>query len=148
MGQTYERIDGRIREFIDAQPVFFVASAPLAAGGHINLSPKGHQGSLQVLDEQTVAYLDFGGSHAETHAHLRENGRITLMWCAFAGPPKIVRVHDVRASADALRVLAAWQAGMPPAPASADAASRRPTSVPAPGPTSTSLSARLPGGPA
>ncbi|GAA2161543.1 MULTISPECIES: pyridoxamine 5'-phosphate oxidase family protein [Glycomyces] len=93
MGKTYEAIDGRLREFIEAQPVFFVASAPLAADGHINLSPKGHNGSLQVLDDQTVAYLDFGGSHAETHAHLRENGRITLMWCSFSGPPNIVRVH-------------------------------------------------------
>jgi predicted pyridoxine 5'-phosphate oxidase superfamily flavin-nucleotide-binding protein len=93
MGQTYERIEDRLRDFIEAQPVFFVASAPLASDGRVNLSPKGHKGSLQVLDERTVAYLDFGGSHAETHAHLRENGRITLMWCAFDGPPKIVRVH-------------------------------------------------------
>jgi len=93
MGKTYPEIDGRLREFIEAQPVYFVASAPLAEDGHVNLSPKGHKGSLQILDERTVAYLDFGGSHAETHAHLRENGRITLMWCAFTGPPKIVRVH-------------------------------------------------------
>ncbi|GAA2124461.1 pyridoxamine 5'-phosphate oxidase family protein [Glycomyces algeriensis] len=93
MGKTYPAISGRLREFIEAQPVYFVASAPLAEDGHVNLSPKGHNGSLQVLDEQTVAYLDFGGSHAETHAHLRENGRITLMWCAFSGPPNIVRVH-------------------------------------------------------
>ncbi|NUT93302.1 MAG: pyridoxamine 5'-phosphate oxidase family protein [Saccharothrix sp.] len=93
MGKVYERIDGRLREFIEAQPVFFTATAPLAADGHVNLSPKGRTGTWRVLDERTVAYLDFGGSHAETIAHLRENGRITLMWCAFDGPPNIVRVH-------------------------------------------------------
>jgi hypothetical protein len=93
MGKTYESIDGRLRQFIEEQPIFFVATAPLAEDGHINVSPKGRSGSLVVLDERTVAYLDFGGSHAETIAHLRENGRITLMWCAFSGPPKIVRVH-------------------------------------------------------
>ncbi|MBP2336413.1 hypothetical protein JOF41_002591 [Saccharothrix coeruleofusca] len=93
MGKTYERIEGRLREFIEAQPVFFVASAPLAEDGHVNVSPKGRAGTLRVLDERTLAYLDFGGSHAETVAHLRENGRITLMWCAFDGPPNIVRVH-------------------------------------------------------
>jgi hypothetical protein len=93
MGKTYERIEGRLREFIEAQPVFFTATAPLAADGHVNLSPKGRRGTWRVLDEQRVAYLDFGGSHAETIAHLRENGRITLMWCAFDGPPNIVRVH-------------------------------------------------------
>lgn len=93
MGQTYEVITDRLRTFIHQQPVFFVASAPLAADGHVNLSPKGRASTLRVLDERTVAYLDFGGSHAETIAHLRENGRITLMWCAFDGPPKILRVH-------------------------------------------------------
>ena len=93
MGKTYERIDGRLREFIEAQPVFFTATAPLSADGHVNLSPKGRRGTWRVLDERRVAYLDFGGSHAETIAHLRENGRITLMWCAFDGPPNIVRVH-------------------------------------------------------
>ncbi|MEV4556911.1 pyridoxamine 5'-phosphate oxidase family protein [Kitasatospora sp. NPDC049285] len=93
MGKTYERIDGRLRAFIEQQPVYFVASAPLAGDGHVNLSPKGRSGTLAVIDELTVAYLDFGGSHAETIAHLRENGRITLMWCAFDGPPTVVRVH-------------------------------------------------------
>jgi hypothetical protein len=93
MGKTYERIDGRLRAFIEAQPLFFVATAPLSGGGLINLSPKGRPGSLTVLDDRTVAYLDFGGSGAETIAHLRENGRITVMWCAFEGPPSIVRVH-------------------------------------------------------
>ncbi|MFI9007691.1 pyridoxamine 5'-phosphate oxidase family protein [Actinosynnema sp. NPDC053489] len=93
MGKTYERIEGRLRRFIEDQPVFFTATAPLAADGHVNLSPKGRRGTWRVLDERRVAYLDFGGSHAETIAHLRENGRITLMWCAFDGPPNIVRVH-------------------------------------------------------
>lgn len=93
MGKTHERIDGRLRTFIETQPVFFTATAPLAADGTVNLSPKGLTGSFTVLDELTVAYLDFAGSNAETIAHLRENGRITLMWCAFQGPPNIVRVH-------------------------------------------------------
>ncbi|MFP3990146.1 pyridoxamine 5'-phosphate oxidase family protein [Streptomyces sp. E11-3] len=93
MGKTYERIDDRLRTFIEAQPVFFTGTAPLAGDGTVNLSPKGLSGSLAVIDDRTVAYLDFAGSNAETIAHLRENGRITLMWCAFQGPPSIVRVH-------------------------------------------------------
>ncbi|MDT0468054.1 pyridoxamine 5'-phosphate oxidase family protein [Streptomyces gibsoniae] len=93
MGKTYERIDNRLRSFIEAQPLFFTATAPLGADGTVNLSPKGLKGSFAVLDDHTVAYLDFAGSNAETVAHLRENGRITLMWCAFQGPPTIVRVH-------------------------------------------------------
>ncbi|WP_280715111.1 pyridoxamine 5'-phosphate oxidase family protein [Kitasatospora sp. MAP5-34] len=93
MGKTYERIDGRLRKFIESQPIFFTATAPLADDGHVNVSPKGRSGTLAILDELTLAYLDFGGSTAETIAHLRENGRITLMWCAFTGPPTVVRVH-------------------------------------------------------
>jgi predicted pyridoxine 5'-phosphate oxidase superfamily flavin-nucleotide-binding protein len=95
MGKTFERIEGRLRDFIEQQPVFFTATAPLTGDGHVNLSPKGRSGTLAVIDEATVAYLDFGGSGAETIAHLREegNGRITLMWCAFSGPPQVVRVH-------------------------------------------------------
>ncbi|MDI3407138.1 pyridoxamine 5'-phosphate oxidase family protein [Streptomyces cavernicola] len=93
MGKSYERIDGRLREFIEAQQMFFTATAPLDENGTVNLSPKGLTGSFVVLDEHRVAYLDFAGSNAETVAHLRENGRITLMWCAFQGPPNIVRVH-------------------------------------------------------
>ncbi|GLV73592.1 pyridoxamine 5'-phosphate oxidase family protein [Streptomyces hygroscopicus] len=93
MGKVYERIDGRLRTFIEEQKIFFTATAPLAGDGTVNLSPKGLTGSFAVLDELTVAYLDFAGSNAETVAHLRENGRITLMWCAFTGPPNIVRVH-------------------------------------------------------
>ncbi|MEV5764547.1 pyridoxamine 5'-phosphate oxidase family protein [Micromonospora sp. NPDC052213] len=93
MGKTHERIEGRLRTFIEEQPLFFTATAPLSGDGTINLSPKGLRGSWAVLDAHTVAYLDFAGSNAETIAHLRENGRITLMWCAFQGPPNIVRVH-------------------------------------------------------
>lgn len=93
MGKVYEVLDDRLRAFIDEQPMFFVASAPLAGDGHVNVSPKGRAGSLAVLDEHTVAYLDFGGSLAETIAHVRENGRVTLMWCAFSGSPKVLRVH-------------------------------------------------------
>ncbi|MEV8568793.1 pyridoxamine 5'-phosphate oxidase family protein [Streptomyces sp. NPDC051322] len=93
MGKTYEHIDGRLRTFIEEQHIFFAATAPLDGDGTVNLSPKGVSGSFAVIDEQTVAYLDFAGSNAETVAHLRENGRITLMWCAFQGPPNIVRVH-------------------------------------------------------
>lgn len=93
MGRSYERVDGRLRDFIEAQPVFFTATAPLSGDGTVNLSPKGLTGTLAILDPHTLAYLDFAGSNAETIAHLRENGRITLMWCAFNGPPGIVRVH-------------------------------------------------------
>jgi hypothetical protein len=93
MGKTYEGINGRLRDFIEEQHIFFTATAPLAGDGTVNLSPKGLTGSFAVLDEHTVAYLDFAGSNAETVAHLRENGRITLMWCAFQGPPNIVRIH-------------------------------------------------------
>jgi hypothetical protein len=93
MGKHYDRIDERLRTFIEAQPLFFVSTAPLAGDGRVNVSPKGREGCLAILDEHTIAYLDFGGSHAETVAHLRENGRITLMWCAFSGPPSILRVY-------------------------------------------------------
>nr|WP_246221544.1 pyridoxamine 5'-phosphate oxidase family protein [Phytoactinopolyspora mesophila] len=82
-----------MREFIEAQKVFFVATAPSDPGGHVNVSPKGVGGSFAVLDEHTVAYLDYTTSGAETIAHLRENGRITVMFCAFDGPPNIVRLH-------------------------------------------------------
>jgi len=93
VGKEHDRIAGRLKDFVEAQSVFFTATAPLASTGTVNLSPKGVTGSFAVLDEHTVAYLDFAGSNAETIAHLRENGRITLMWCAFTGPPNIVRIH-------------------------------------------------------
>lgn len=93
VGKLYECIDGRLRAFIEEQHIFFTATAPLSGDGTVNLSPKGLTGSFAVIDDLTVAYLDFAGSNAETIAHLRENGRITLMWCAFQGPPNIVRIH-------------------------------------------------------
>ena len=92
MGTLYEGIDEKLGRFINAQPIFFVATSPLAANGHLNLSPKGNN-RVEVLDEHTVAYLDLTGSGVETIAHLRENGRIVVMFCAFQGPPRIVRLH-------------------------------------------------------
>ncbi|MGK5683578.1 pyridoxamine 5'-phosphate oxidase family protein [Actinoplanes sp. URMC 104] len=91
--KVHERIDGRLRTFIEAQPMFFVATAPSGPDGHVNVSPKGMAGTFVVLGEHRVAYLDYHGSGAETIAHLSENGRITLMFCAFQGPPNIVRLH-------------------------------------------------------
>ena len=93
MGKRYECIDARMAAWIEAQPVFFVATAPLAADGLVNLSPRGLRGTFRVLDEHTFGYADLTGSGIETVAHLRENGRICVMFCAFAGPPKIVRLH-------------------------------------------------------
>lgn len=93
MGQVHERLDDRLRAFMAAQPMFFVASAPLAADGHVNLSPKGYRDTFTVLDDTTVAYLDLTGSGVETVAHLRENGRLTVMFCSFDRAPKILRLH-------------------------------------------------------
>ena len=92
MGRVRDEIDEALARFLDAQRVFFVATAPLASEGHVNLSPRGYD-SLRVLGPRHVAWVDLTGSGAETIAHLRENGRITLMWCAFEGPPRIVRIH-------------------------------------------------------
>ena len=93
MAKVYERIDEHQRDWIARQSMFFVGSAPLAADGHVNVSPKGPIGSLAVLDDHTVAYLDVVGSGAETIAHIRENGRVVVMLCAFEGPPRILRLH-------------------------------------------------------
>jgi hypothetical protein len=93
MGTVFEGIDARLSSWIAKQPLFFVASAPLDPDGHVNVSPKGPIGTLRILDEHTVAYLDLVGSGAETIAHLRENGRLAIMFCAFSGPPRIVRLH-------------------------------------------------------
>lgn len=93
MGQVYEAITPRLQEFIARQHVFFVATAPLSEHGHVNVSPKGIDGTFAVVDEHTVAYLDITASGAETHAHLRENGRITVMFCSFERQPKILRLH-------------------------------------------------------
>src|SRR3954451_11843414 len=93
MGRIYDGIDGHLQEWIARQAMFFVGTAPAGAEGHVNVSPKGPIGSLRVLDEHTVAYLDIVGAGAETIAHLRENGRIVIMLCAFQGPPRILRLH-------------------------------------------------------
>ncbi len=93
MANLFERIDDHHRGWIAKQSMFFVATAPLTQDGHVNLSPKGPIGSFKVLDDHTVAYLDVNGSGAETIAHLRENGRIVVMFCAFDGPPRILRLH-------------------------------------------------------
>src|SRR3954447_3415179 len=93
MARTYDEIDDHLRAWIARQPMFFVGSAPLAGDGHINVSPKGPGGTLRVLGPRRVAYLDYVGSGAETIAHVRENGRVVVMFCAFDGPPRIVRLH-------------------------------------------------------
>ena len=93
MGRVYERIDEHQRAWIARQPMFFVGTAPEAVDGHVNVSPKGPIGTLRVLDDHTIAYLDIVGSGAETIAHLRENGRVCVMFCAFTGPPRILRLH-------------------------------------------------------
>jgi hypothetical protein len=93
MAKVFEEITPHLRDWVGRQAMFFVATAPLAADGLVNVSPKGPIGSLAVVDGHTVAYLDVSGSGAETIAHLRENGRIVVMLCAFEGPPRIVRFH-------------------------------------------------------
>lgn len=92
MGKVYDTIDEPLAEWIDRQPMFFVATAP-GSSGHVNVSPKGLDDTFAIVDGRTVAYLDLGGSGAETIAHLRDNGRITLMFCAFSGPARIVRLY-------------------------------------------------------
>jgi hypothetical protein len=93
MAKLFEQIDDTMRAWIEAQPMFFVATAPSGDGGHVNLSPKGGAGLFRVTGPLGFAYVDLMGSGIETIAHLRENGRIVLMFCAFEGPPKIVRLH-------------------------------------------------------
>jgi len=92
MGKVHEHIDAKLAEWIGRQSLFFVATAP-SEGGHVNVSPKGPIGTFRILDELTVEYDDHVGSGAETIAHLRDNGRICVMFCAFDGPPRIVRLH-------------------------------------------------------
>lgn len=92
MGKVYEEIDARNAAFIRRQHVFFVATAPRSDTGLVNLSPKGLE-SFAILDPLTVAYLDLVGSGIETVSHVRENGRIVFVFCAFEGPPRILRLH-------------------------------------------------------
>jgi hypothetical protein len=92
MGKIFDAIDADLKKWIEKQKMFFVATAPLSEEGHINCSPKGMD-SFRILDEYTVAYQDLTGSGIETIAHIQENQRIVIMFCAFNGPPKIVRLH-------------------------------------------------------
>jgi Pyridoxamine 5'-phosphate oxidase len=93
MGKVYAGLDERLRQFILDQPMFFVATAPSGDGGHVNVSPKGYRDTFAIVGEHTVAYLDLTGSGAETIAHLRQNGRITIMFCSFTRTPKILRLQ-------------------------------------------------------
>ena len=92
MAKFHDQIEDHHREFIESQHLFFVSTAPLSAEGHINLSPKGLD-SFRVLSPTKVAYMDIIGSGNETSAHILENGRITFMFCAFGGPPNILRLY-------------------------------------------------------
>lgn len=92
MGKVFDAITPELKNWIEKQKIFFVATAPLSAEGHINCSPKGLD-SFRILDPHTVVYQDLTGSGIETIAHIQENKRIVLMLCAFEGPPKIVRLH-------------------------------------------------------
>ncbi len=93
MAKVFDEIDEKLAAWIGRQPMFFVATAPSGDGGHVNVSPKGAMETFRIVDERTVAYLDLVGSGIETIAHLRENGRIVIMFCAFEGPPRILRLH-------------------------------------------------------
>jgi pyridoxamine 5'-phosphate oxidase-like protein len=90
---VYDGIDSTLATWLTSQPVFFVGTAPLAGEGHVNVSPKGMAGTFAVLDRYRIGYLDYYGSGSETIAHLRENGRITLMFAAFDGRPNVVRLY-------------------------------------------------------
>ena len=97
MGKVYPGLDQRLRSFIARQPMFFVATAPSVTaggdGGHVNISPKGYRDTFAVLGPRTVAYADLTGSGAETVAHVRDNGRITIMFCSFTSQAKILRLY-------------------------------------------------------
>jgi Pyridoxamine 5'-phosphate oxidase len=97
VGTLYAELDERLRKFIARQPVFFVATAPCLTadgdGGHVNVSPKGYADTFAVLGPRTVGYLDLTGSGAETIAHLRQNGQITIMFCSFSHETKVLRLY-------------------------------------------------------
>jgi hypothetical protein len=93
MGKTFEALNPTLAGFVQRQQVFFVATAPSGPSGYVNVSPKGLAGTFAVVDRSTVAYIDVTGSGVETIAHIRDNGRVTLMFCAFEGPPQIVRLY-------------------------------------------------------
>jgi hypothetical protein len=124
VGKLYADLDDRLRKFIARQPVFFVATAPDlgpdGSGGHVNISPKGYQDTFAVLGPRTVAYLDLTGSGAETIAHVRQNGRITIMFCSFTHETKIVRLYG--AGEVVLPGSARWSELAPHFPRTADPA--------------------------
>jgi hypothetical protein len=93
VSKVYESIAPKLQAWIKAQHLFFVGTAPLDPTGHINVSPRGTPDTFAIIDDHTVAWLDLTGSGAETIAHVRENGRIVVMFCGLEGPPQIVRLH-------------------------------------------------------
>jgi pyridoxamine 5'-phosphate oxidase-like protein len=93
MGKVFDGIDDKLAGWIGRQRMFFVGTAPSGGDGHVNVSPKGPIESLRIFGPRRVGYVDLIGSGAETGAHVRENGRIAIMLCAFEGPPRIVRLH-------------------------------------------------------
>jgi Pyridoxamine 5'-phosphate oxidase len=122
MGKLYAELDARLTEFISGQHIYFVATAPHepvpGASGHVNVSPKGYRGTFAVLGPTAVAYLDLTGSGAETIAHVRQNGRITIMFCSFGDRPMILRLYGIGSVVlpgderwDELLGRFAWQAG-------------------------------------
>ena len=117
MGKIYEELTPQLIEFISAQHMFFVGTAPLAGEGHVNISPKGKD-AFRVIDNNTVAYMDKTGSGVETLAHVKENGRLVIMFCAFEGRPLTLRLHG---HAEALEIghpeFAGLQALFPDLPA-------------------------------
>ena len=116
MAQTYAEITPELQRFIAKQPLFFVATAPLAGDGHVNLSPKGQE-CFRVFGPHQVGYLDLTGSGNETAAHLAENGRITFMFCAFAGAPRILRLYGTgRVVSPGMDEWPALAAGFPAVP--------------------------------
>lgn len=92
MSKTYDRLEDKHIDFIGRQKMFFVATAPLAGDGHVNVSPKGYD-ALRIVNERRVEWIDLGGSGIETQSHLQENARITIMYCAFEGPANILRIY-------------------------------------------------------
>lgn len=92
MSKSYDRLEDKHVAFICEQKMFFVATAPTSDGGHVNVSPKGYD-SFRIVNDQCVEWVDLGGSGIETQAHLQENGRITLMFCAFDGAANILRIY-------------------------------------------------------
>lgn len=93
MGHVYEEIEDKLAVWLSEQPVFFVGTAPIGSDGHVNVSPKGMAGTFAVLGPNQVGYLDYFGSGAETIAHVRDNGRIVLMFCSFDTRCRIIRLH-------------------------------------------------------